>query len=82
MVGESNIDTEHVNLTPYMDIDKVQELVMDQLVARKDVMKDAVQVSYQKVQTQDWLDDYSVYTIPCLLVDSGKEYIYVCLCMC
>ena len=53
MVGESNIDTEHVNLTPYMDIDKVQELVMDQLVARKDVMKDAVQVSYQKVQTQD-----------------------------
>ena len=52
MVGESNIDTEHVNLTLYMDIDKVQELVMDQLVARKDVMKDAVQVSYQKLQTQ------------------------------
>ena len=53
MVGESNIDTEHVNLTLYMDMeDTVQELVMDQLVARKDVMKDAVQVSYQKVQTQ------------------------------
>ena len=43
--GENKLDTEHVNLRLPTDMDRVLEVVMDQLVAREDAMQDAALVS-------------------------------------
>ena len=47
VAGENKLDTEHVNLRLPMDMDKVLEVVLDQLVAREDAMQDAVPVNYK-----------------------------------
>ena len=47
VAGENKLDTEHVNLRLLTDMDKVLEVVLDQLVAREDAMQDAVPVNYK-----------------------------------